>query len=126
MSPAQSENGQTLSGPFVDTEKKGISLQLLGEKMHKDGIKAHVIEVKRTGYDPERHFIRVDNHLLARIEKKTFNSEKSLWEDDATDYEDYRTVNGVKLPFVIREKEIDKLTVNNYKINAPIDPAVFK
>jgi hypothetical protein len=55
-----------------------------------------------------------------------FNSEKSLWEDDATDYEDYRTVNGVKLPFVIREKEIDKLTVNNYKINAPIDPAVFK
>lgn len=115
-----------LSGPFVDTEKKGIALALVGEKVLKNGVKTHVVEVRRSGFEPERHFIRVDNHLLARIEDKTFNTEKSRWEDDATDYDDYRTVSGVKMPFLIRDKDGDTFTVNSYKVNEALDPSIFK
>jgi len=115
-----------LSGPFVDTEKKGIALQLLGQRVLKSGVKTHVVEVRRRGQEPQRHFIRVDDHMVVRIEDKNFNAEKSVWEEDATDFDDYRSVGGIKLPFLIRDKDGDALNVSSYKINEPVDPAVFK
>lgn len=115
-----------LAGPFVDTEKKGISLQWLGEKTLKGGIKTHVVEASRREREPVRYFIRSDNHLLARMETRSFHTDKARWQGQSIDYEDHRPVAGVQMPFRIRLGDEYTVTVKAYKVNEAVDPAAFQ
>jgi|GEM_PF-4680818 len=115
-----------LSGPFVDTQKKGISLKLLGEKKLPRVGSAYVIEVQRDAErTPSRYYIRTDNFLLARTESKTFSTEDKAWKDEWTDYDDYRTVSGIPLAHKMTTDD-GELTVNSYKVNAPIESKIFE
>lgn len=114
-----------LAGPFVDSEKKGIALKLLGEQTLKGIGKTYVLEVQRGNDRPaSRHYIRADNYLLARMETRSFSTEDKQWKDEWTEYDDYRAVDGLVLPHRLRTDE-GEITVSSYKVNAPVDRKIF-
>jgi hypothetical protein len=114
-----------LAGPFVDSEKKGISLKLLGEQPLKRGGKAYVIDVQRGADRPaNRYFIRTDNFMIARVEEKSYSTEKQKWEDEWNEFDDYRDVQGIKMAYTLRTSEAD-LKITSYKVNEPLDKRVF-
>jgi hypothetical protein len=118
-------NAADLSGPFVDSAKKGVTLKLLPEQILKRGLKAYVIEVDRGQGDPvSRHFIRADTFMLARVEEKSYSTENQKWEDEWSEYDDYRTVGGVQLPHRLRTQE-GELKVTSYRVNQLVDKKVF-
>jgi hypothetical protein len=48
---------------------------------------------------------------------------------EQTDYEDYRSVDGVKVAFVVRRTTTDGITTQRYEsvtVNVPVDPARFR
>jgi hypothetical protein len=118
-------NSADLSGPFVDSASKGITLKLLGEQTLKQVGKTHVIEVDRGRGDPvSRHYIRADNFMVARVEEKSYSTEKKQWEDEWSEYDDYRMVGGIQLPHRLKTQE-GELKVTSYRVNPLIDKKVF-
>ena len=114
-----------LSGPFVDSDKKGITLKLLGQQPLKRGGQAYVLEVLRPGGRPaSRHFIRTDNFLVARVEEQSYSTEDGKWKEEWNEFDDYREVQGVKMAYRIRSTE-GELRVTSYKANAPLDKRMF-
>lgn len=115
-----------LSGPFVDSAKKGLTLKLIGEKTIDKAGKTYAIEVQKNGGRPAAvYYIRADNYLIARMETKNYSTSEGRWEDTWTEYEDYRSVDGIKLPYVLRQSEAE-ISVTSYKLNEALDSKVFK
>jgi hypothetical protein len=114
-----------LSGPFVDSEKKGITLKLLGQQPLQRGGQAYVIEVQRPGGRPaSRHFIRTDNFMVARIEEQTYSTEDRKWKEEWDEFDDYREVQGVKMAHRIRSDD-GEFKVTSYRVNESLDKRMF-
>jgi hypothetical protein len=91
---------------------------------------AYVVLAARNDTDAERLYFDVETGLLLR--RMTFMRTIVGTIPEQIDFEDYRDVNGVKLPFTIRVSSVDagnpyivrKLT--EIKLNAPVDDSKFK
>jgi zinc protease len=88
---------------------------------------AYVIEATvPEGGPPEKMYFDVENGLLLRdVSLRHGPGEPSQYEQD---YEDYRDVDGIKLPHTIRhtsEGTLVIITVEEYHHNVPIDDAEF-
>ena len=77
--------------------------------------------------DGDRLFFNAASGLLVRIESMTASPLGALprrW-----DYEDYRKVDGVRVPFKVRETDPDytySWEFSSVRHNVPVDAAVFK
>ena len=91
---------------------------------------AYVILANRSNTDVERLFFDVETGLLLR--RITYLRTMVGTIPEQFDYEDYRDVDGVKLPFTIRVSSVDAgnpvatRTFSDMKLNAPADESKFK
>jgi hypothetical protein len=91
---------------------------------------AYVIAANRSDTDVERLFFDVETGLLLR--RITYLRTMIGTIPEQFDFEDYRDVDGVKLPFTIRVSSVDAgnpvsvRTFTEMKLNATIDESKFK
>jgi len=83
---------------------------------------ASVLEAPRNG-SPRRFYFDDQTGLLLRVED--WNAAGKL--EQASEYDDYREVDGVKVPFIIHQIEDLHFTIklNEVKHNTTIDDAIF-
>ncbi len=105
-------------------------MRSLAERMHvkdKDtinGTVAYVLEASVGEHETERYYVDSANGLLLR---RTVMIETMIGDIPAqVDYGDYRSVDGVKIPFMVREATVDPrdsrtIRVSSVKQNGPID-----
>jgi hypothetical protein len=92
-----------------------------------DGREFYVVEGTRPEGVVERLYFDVDTGLLARRSFETPTYFGGL--NNATDYDDYRKVGNVRLPFVVRKVRAGTIllqTISDYKLNTKIEDAKFK
>lgn len=86
---------------------------------------AYLLEAPRSG-NPKRWYFDTTTGLLLRTEAK--NADGQLLNRE--DYEDYRVVNGMKVPFTVRRVEEEGIEIviqySEIKHNVPIDDAKFE
>src|SRR5262249_51468740 len=91
---------------------------------------AYVILASRSDTDVERLFFDVETGLLLR--RITYLRTMVATIPEQFDFEDYRDVDGVKLPFVVRVSSVDAgnpvstRTLSDMKLNGAVDDAKFK
>jgi photosynthetic reaction center cytochrome c subunit len=91
---------------------------------------AYVVVANRSDTDVERLFFDVETGLLLR--RITYLRTMVGTIPEQFDFEDYRDVDGVKLPFVVRVSSVDAgnpvstRTFSEMKLNAPGDESKFK
>lgn len=91
---------------------------------------AYVVLAARSDTDVERLYFDVETGLLLR--RITYLRTMVGIIPEQFDFEDYRDVDGVKLPFMVRISSVDAgnpVSVRTYsemKLNAPVDEAKFK
>ena len=91
---------------------------------------AYVVEAMSLDRKIEKLFFDAESGLLLR--RTVFNETKLGLDPEQTDYEDYRAVDGVRLPFVVRTSYLDDnhlgttRTLTDVKHNMPIDDARFE
>jgi hypothetical protein len=127
-----------LSGTELAAEKRGdefyweIKLKELYPKMALIGqVKvgdrtAHCIEATPPEGNPLKLYFEAQSGLLVRIDSISESGSSGKIPDE-TYFEDYREVDGIKMPFTIR-MPADKVTykVNEVRHNLPIEEAKFK
>jgi CubicO group peptidase (beta-lactamase class C family) len=127
-----------LSGTELAAEKRDdefyweLNLKELYQKMaligqaQVGGHTAYCIEATPTEGNPIKLYFEAQSGLLVRIDSISENVKKAKVPEE-TYFEDYREVDGIKLPFTIR-MPADKSTykVNEVKHNVQIDEAKFK
>jgi Photosynthetic reaction centre cytochrome C subunit len=90
---------------------------------------AYVVTATRTDGKRERLYFDAENNLLLRRISNT-NTVIGVIQEE-TDYEDYREIEGVKLPTTIRVATVDSLNptstrkLESIELNVPIDDAKF-
>ncbi|MFL6277690.1 MAG: S41 family peptidase [Blastocatellia bacterium] len=86
---------------------------------------AYALEAPRAG-NPKRWYFDTESGLLMRSESRMPDGQIT----ESEDFDDYRTVDGVKLPFSIRRREDQGVTlqlkVTEVKHDVPIDDAKFE
>jgi zinc protease len=90
---------------------------------------SYVVTATRTDGKRERLYFDAENSLLLRRVSNT-NTVIGVIQEE-TDYEDYREIEGVKLPTTIRVATVDSLNptsthkLESIELNVPIDDARF-
>jgi hypothetical protein len=102
------------------TQKTVIGRERIGDR------EAYVVEVTPADGKPEKLLFDTQTGLLIRrrVELKTVLGIIT----EETDFEDYRAVGGVRLPFTIRLSKLDGGLIRKFteiKHNTPIDDAMF-
>ena len=91
-----------------------------------DGHQTYCIEATPREGQPEKWYFDLQTGLLVRLDSISETASEGK-KPDETYYEDYREVDGIKLPFTIRQpgsKTVIKIT--EVKHNLPIEEAKFK
>ena len=117
-----------LDGPLVDYVKKGTRVALARTESI-DGKKTY--KLKLTSKTGEQRFLWVDAATF--LETKISGEPRKLDgrpHNVAIYYRDYRTVNGLKVPYVLETvvegvKQSRKMTIQNVTVNPPLDDALF-
>jgi CubicO group peptidase (beta-lactamase class C family) len=101
---------------YLEIKRKELYPKMALKGAQKVGARAvYVIEATPAEGDPENWYFDVETGLLIRI--------------DDTYYDDYREVNGVKLPFTYRASSASGMFISRLdevRFNIPIDEARFK
>jgi hypothetical protein len=114
-------------GPFVDTEAKGMTVELLGRVpiAGRDAFKFRV--ASKTG--PVRHlYLDAGTYLLVRAEATRAIRGQNVQLE--TTFGDYRDVGGLRFPFVIESAargrpSLLRIVVDTVEVDAAIDDARF-
>ncbi len=115
------------AGFYKEIDLKGLYAQMSVEEKAKVGDReAYVIEAKSRHGDPETLYFDVQTGLLIRRYKEFKIALGSF--PTQTDYEDYKEVDGIKIPFTIRWSIPGRTwgrKITEVKHNAVIDDANF-
>jgi outer membrane lipoprotein-sorting protein len=125
---ASAESAAELDGPLVDYARKGTRVELAGsEKV--EGKETY--KLKLTSKGGKEQFLWLD--AVTFLEAKISGEPRKL---DGRPHKveiycrDYRTVNGLKVPFVLETavegvKQRYKMTIRSVKVNPPLEDALF-
>jgi len=104
---------------FKGSAKISIGKDTAGKPVEHDTL---VLEAPRSG-SPRRFYFDAHTGLLLRTEEWNANGKMT----EAVEYDDYRTLDGVKVPFLTYQIEDVTFTIkfSEVKHNVPIDDAVF-
>lgn len=131
FTPAEARSAASsaeLDGPLVGYAKKGTRVELVGtEKV--EGRKTY--KLKLTSKDSAERFLWVDAATF--LEAKVSGEPRKLDgrpHDVAIHYRDYRTVKGLKVPYVLETvvagvKKSHKMAIQTVTVNPPLDDALF-
>jgi outer membrane lipoprotein-sorting protein len=113
------EQMDIIDGPFIDLDKKGIELELMGKQDH-DGTRAYQVRVTRSGGSTDDHFFDAESFLEVRRE----NASGSI------EFGDYREVGGVHFPHRIEQKAATEgpgqsITIKQVEFNIDIADGRF-
>ena len=102
------------------TQKKVIGRERIGDE------EAYVVAVTLADGKSEKLFFDIQTGLLIRSRVEAGTVLGTIFEEN--DFQDYRDVEGVKLPFTIRLSKLDSGLIrkfNEIKLDVPIDEAKF-
>ena len=113
---------------FLDYKEKGYVIELVGrEKV--DGADTYHLKVARKGGPPRDYYL----DSVTGLEKKIVVSVQSpdgAQVTSVTEFSDYRTVEGCLVPFLLKQRQNDKVisttTLDNIEFNVPIDDSYFR
>ena len=82
-----------------------------------------VLEAPRGG-NPKRWYFDVESGLLVRTDERSAAGTVTRWEE----FDNYKAVDGVKVPFKIRSFDEEVITINftEIKQNVPIEDGIFR
>jgi photosynthetic reaction center cytochrome c subunit len=109
----------------LDLTSRFKRLEVAGKEKLGDR-EAFVVRATGTGDTEERLYFDAESGLLVREVLLTSTPLGRL--PQQTDFEDYREVQGVKLPFTVRRMEINARWIEQYSVvkdNVPVDDARF-
>ena len=101
-------------------QKKVIGREKIGDR------EANIVEVASADGKAEKLFFDVQTGLLIAKRVDSETAFGTIFEE--TEFEDYREVEGVKMPFTIRLSKLDSGFVRKFteiKLNVPIDETKF-
>ena len=117
-----------IESPLIDYAKKGFKVNLEGKEMVADK-ECFKIQLIRKEGEIEHYFFDSQGFSLIMKSALSKNDELEKTILEAT-FSDYRTMNGVKIPFVVlyqfKGQNILKITTEKVEINADIDDSIFK
>lgn len=122
------EEQADIDGPLVDYQAKGNKVELIG-KEKVEGTDAYKLKITRKNGDVVTQYIDADNFLTIKEEsKRTVRGTDMEFE---TAIGDYKEVSGIVMPFsmdsgVKGSEQHQKITIDKYEVNVPIEDAFFK
>ncbi len=113
---------------FLDYKEKGYVIELVGkEKL--DGADVYHLKVAKQGAPPRDYYLDAVTGLEKRI-MVSVQSPDGAQVTSVTEFSDYRTVEGCQVPFVLKQRQNDKListtTLDQIEFNVPIDDSYFR
>jgi len=112
--------------PFYKYKERGIVLEYLG-KEEIDGIDAYVIKVTRKNRKSEKWYINSETYLEYKCESEWVDFAQRIPSESF--FDDFRTVNGVVLPFYIERIfwQRNRVTqIENIEFNIDVDEKLFE
>ena len=122
----QNMRNNVFPSPYLDYKAAGIKVELL-PKEQVAGKEAIVLLVTPKEGSVARLFLDPDTYLILRAVAKVSSAELGDFEQ-TSEPSDYRTVDGVKVPFVLTNTSpVQTLTIRLEKVehNVPMDDALF-
>jgi outer membrane lipoprotein-sorting protein len=111
---------------FLDYKDKGHRIELVSTE-DLDGQKVHHLRITRKNGQVAHHYIGVETGLEVRI-VETFD-QGGMKMEVRTDLSGYQTVDGMQVPFTIRQYSNGQLAVEfnltNVEFNAPMEDEIF-
>lgn len=120
--------GHGIDGPLIDYAAKGNSLKLEGVD-DIGGRKAYHLSVRQATGDNEDVWVDTETYLDIRYDRMADGPVGAPRRVSAT-YGDYRTVEGLQIPFLIGTgggpgMTPDKMQIERVVLNAPLDDSTF-
>ncbi|MBP1628139.1 MAG: hypothetical protein H6Q00_2614 [Holophagaceae bacterium] len=122
---------QEWEGPMARYRERGDTLTLLGRDSL-EGRDMLKLRMRRAGSDPVQDilvWVDTESYLVRRLLNRVYVKSKQVDEYDSW-LEDYREIDGIKLPHTTRTKTLANLTyttlVESVEFNPEIDPARFE
>lgn len=122
------QDGQGIDGPLMDYAAKGISVALEGTD-EIEGHKAYRLNVTFPSGNSRHLWIDAQSFLEIKDDRKSSNAfgQQGMV---SVYYRDYRTVDGLQLPFMIESgvgsgKATDKMVIDKVLLNPPLDDQLF-
>jgi len=117
-----------IDGPLVDYKAKGHKVELLG-KDKVEGADVYKLKLTFKSGSEKVLFIDADSFLEIRSEGKRVVRGTEM-ETEAS-IGDFKEVEGMMVPFAVEvgakgRPERQKMTIEKYEINVPVDAAIFK
>jgi len=112
---------------LMDYKAKGHKVELVGKETI-DGKSAYHLRVtKKIGFVQE-YYLDAETGLEMRTSSVSDqNGERS---EIRTDLSDYRTVNGLTMPFTMKQsingKPVAEVSISTWEVNVPIDDGIFR
>jgi hypothetical protein len=126
-SPLDSMKGNVFPTPFLDYKERGGSVELAGKEKVGDQ-DAYVLNYKPKIGAPTRWYVDAQSYLPIRSVVKVNVPQLGTDVEQTTEYSDYREVDGVKLPFKVRNASMLQtytVIVTKVEHNVSIDEASF-
>lgn len=116
-----------MDGALVDYKTKGHKVELLGKEKI-EGSDAYKLKLNRANGNIETIYIDADSFLEVKTEGKRMVRGTETETD--TNIGDYKEVNGLMLPFSVDsgakgQPQRQKIVVEKYEFNVPVDAAIF-
>ncbi len=120
--------GQGIDGPLMDHQSRGIVVALDGSD-EVEGRKAYRLNVTLPSGASHHVWIDAQSFLDLKEDRKSNNAFGQSGTVSVL-YRDYRTVDGLQLPFVIESgagsgKPTDRMVIDKIQLNPPLDDALF-
>jgi len=117
------EQSSAFDGPLVGYKDRGGTLDLIGTETV-GGRKMHHLKLTSKSGQVQQCYIDAETMLEARVVSE---SEAGRFEQELSDY---REVEGIKIPFLIRSLvngvQQNEIKLEKVEFNAPIDDALFR
>jgi len=126
---AKDAEGQAdVDGPLVDYKSKGHTVELVGQE-DLDGTPAD--KIKLTKKDGEVSYMFIDSKTHLELRTITKRKRDGAETEIQTDFSDFKTVDGLMLPFAIENKLVGKpqgqqLLLDKIEFGLPVDDKIFK
>lgn len=118
----ESQSDLDVAGPLVDYAAKGHKMELVG-KEDVDGTECYKINATLASGKTVTFFIDPTSYLIIRVkEKRKMNGQEAELQ---TDLSDYKTIDGVKMPYSITQ-QFGTVLISNIKVNQAIPESAFK
>jgi outer membrane lipoprotein-sorting protein len=112
---------------FLDYKEKGHRIELVGTSEQIDGQPVHHVRVTKKNSQVAHHYLSAETGLELRI-VESFD-QGGMKAEVRTDLSNYQTVDGMRVPFTIKQYSSGQLAVEfnlgKVEFNAPMDDEIF-